>query len=236
MSDCVFSSALDLTELSAQFANDGRLQIRNALSETLATALSRAMAEVDYELAFTDGTQSRTLDRAALAAMSPSEQQQLMEKVQQQAAQGIGYLYGRRSAQPSTTSSTAAQTLAQFFQRLQSNESREVVAQITGSDALRSVSGQYTRFTADHFLTRHSDIVAAEGRRFAYVFNFSPAWHPDWGGLLQFFEPDGSTRDAWIPTFNSLSLFDVRHIHSVTYITPFAAAPRYALSGWFRDR
>ncbi|MCC2606366.1 hypothetical protein LJ740_13445 [Planctobacterium marinum] len=28
----------------------------------------------------------------------------------------------------------------------------------------------------------------AEVRKIAYVFNFSNNWHPDWGGLLPFFQ------------------------------------------------
>jgi len=31
-----------------------------------------------------------------------------------------------------------------------------------------------------------------------------------------------------------LSLFDVRHVHSVTYVAPFAGAPRLSITGWFR--
>ncbi|WP_338456665.1 2OG-Fe(II) oxygenase family protein [uncultured Alteromonas sp.] len=38
------------------------------------------------------------------------------------------------------------------------------------------------------------------------------------------------------PEFNTLSLFDVKHIHSVTYVTPFAKQPRYALTGWIKAR
>ncbi|PHS51455.1 hypothetical protein C7Y69_04575 [Alteromonas sp. KS69] len=66
--------------------------------------------------------------------------------------------------------------------------------------------------------------------------NLAPKWHPDWGGLLQYFEPDGTTTESWSPEFNTLSLFDVKHIHSVTYVTPFAKQPRYALTGWIKAR
>ncbi len=92
---------------------------------------------------------------------------------------------------------------------------------------------KYTRYTAGQYLTRHSDNITEEGRRVAFVFSFSRAWHPDWGGMLQFYEGDGTPRDAWMPEFNTLALFDVRHIHSVSYVAPFAAATRYSLTGWF---
>jgi Rps23 Pro-64 3,4-dihydroxylase Tpa1-like proline 4-hydroxylase len=66
--------------------------------------------------------------------------------------------------------------------------------------------------------------------------NFSPQWHPDWGGMLQFFQDDGTPRDAWAPQFNSLVLFDVAHVHSVTFVAPFAKTPRFAVTGWFRTK
>ena len=68
----------------------------------------------------------------------------------------------------------------------------------------------------------------------AYVLSLTERWHPDWGGLLQFFEDNGTPRDAWVPGWNVLSLFDVRHVHSVTYVAPFAGAPRLSITGWFR--
>ena len=63
--------------------------------------------------------------------------------------------------------------------------------------------------------------------------SFTKDWHPDWGGLLHFFEDNGSPRDFWVPMFNSLTLFDVRHVHSVSYVTPFAKGQRLSLTGWF---
>ncbi len=92
---------------------------------------------------------------------------------------------------------------------------------------------QVTRYRPGHFLTRHNDVVPAEQRRVAYVLGFTPRWHPDWGGLLQFYRQDGVPQDAWAPGFNDLMLFDVHRVHAVTYVTPFAAEPRQAISGWF---
>jgi SM-20-related protein len=31
-----------------------------------------------------------------------------------------------------------------------------------------------------------------------------------------------------------MAIFDVRHIHSVTYVAPLAAKPRLSITGWFR--
>ena len=119
------------------------------------------------------------------------------------------------------------------FDYLNSPDVFSLIEGITGHKALTYADAQYTSYSFGHFLTRHNDDVGEEGRRVAYVLGLSKDWHPDWGGLLHFFEEDGAPRDFWIPKFNTLSLFDVRHVHSVSYVTPFAQEPRLSLTGWF---
>jgi Rps23 Pro-64 3,4-dihydroxylase Tpa1-like proline 4-hydroxylase len=126
--------------------------------------------------------------------------------------------------------------LHSVFEFLNSEEMLGFISEVTGQKDLKSASAQYTRYTPGHFLTRHRDDVTEEKRRIAYVLAFSKEWHPDWGGLLQFYEDDGTARDAWVPEFNSIALFDVRHVHSVSYVTPFTKQPRISLTGWFRAK
>ncbi|MFT4939017.1 MAG: SM-20-related protein [Paraglaciecola sp.] len=85
-----------------------------------------------------------------------------------------------------------------------------------------------------HYLTRHNDVNPKKQRRVAYVLSLSKHWHPDWGGLLQFYQPDGTPKDAWAPQFNSMALFDVNHVHGVSYVAPFATQAKYSITGWFR--
>jgi SM-20-related protein len=113
-------------------------------------------------------------------------------------------------------------------------ETLERVRTLTGFGDITHADGQATRYRGGHFLTRHRDDLSGQARRVAYVLSLTARWHPDWGGLLQFFEDDGTPRDAWVPGWNVLSLFDVRHVHSVTYVAPFAGGPRLSVTGWFR--
>ena len=110
------------------------------------------------------------------------------------------------------------------------------ISTVSGRNDLKSADAHFTRFTPGQFLTRHRDENTNEQRRLAYVLSLSKNWHPDWGGLLQFFEDDGTPRNAWVPQFNTLSLFDIRHVHSVTFIAPFALEPRLSVTGWFRAK
>jgi SM-20-related protein len=152
----------------------------------------------------------------------------------QNATNGIGYLYCGYVMNASRADDDGERKiLYDVFEYLNSSAMLDFVQAVTGRTDLVRADAQYTRYSAGQYLTRHRDDIEGQARRLAYVFGFTRRWHPDWGGLLQFYEGDGTPRDAWVPGFNRLSLFDVRHVHSVTYVTPFAGEARLSLTGWF---
>ncbi len=73
--------------------------------------------------------------------------------------------------------------------------------------------------------------AANKERRLGYVVSFRRNGHPVRGSLLRFHEHNGTRRDTWTPAFNSMSLFDIGHVQSVSYLTPFAPEPRLSLTG-----
>lgn len=162
-----------------------------------------------------------------LRALPKEERDKLLASVLKQASRGIGFWYQKRSLKPLEPG-----VLGDLADWLNSATTLDFFARITGESRYYRCSIQATRFNRGDFLTRHQDVVTEEQRKAAFVINLSQEWHPDWGGLLQFFQPDGTSRDAWSPEFNTLSLFDVSHVHSVTCVSPFARMPRLAISGW----
>ena len=220
-------------ELATRYAADDRLRLDNVLSADVAEKVHASVAALPFDLIFHAGGSGRVAAADELERLSPAQRAQLSDEVSRQAAKGVGFLYAGYRMEGERLQ--AAPGLLRDLLASMNGELLERVREITGIKTLVQADGQYTRYEAGHFLTRHSDAVAAEHRRVAYVLNFSKAWHPDWGGLLQFYSPEGEPRDAWTPRFNSLALFDVRHIHAVTYVAPFAPSPRLALTGWFRD-
>jgi SM-20-related protein len=66
----------------------------------------------------------------------------------------------------------------------------------------------------------------------AFVLGFSRNWKADWGGLTLFYDDGGNVTGAFVPAFNSLTMFRVPVYHSVTYVTPFAREVRYSITGW----
>ncbi|MBD8524978.1 2OG-Fe(II) oxygenase [Pseudoxanthomonas sp. CAU 1598] len=109
--------------------------------------------------------------------------------------------------------------------------------ELTGFTDIRKVDAQATRYLPGHFLTAHDDDGSPTGqiRRVAYVLSLSERWHPDWGGLLNFYDGDsGQIQDTFVPAYNTLSLFTTPQYHAVSTVAPYAPLPRLSITGWLR--
>ena len=233
----MLNPALDIDALAAEFKKDDRVRINDILEPGIAEQIREiCLTDVPFQyIYFFDGA-NRVGTEEQLRNLTPEQRHELQQKILTAAADGVGFYYCGyvMGYEDRNVGNEKLQFLHTMFDFMNSSDMREFIMKVTGRDDLLSADAQFTRFTNGQFLTRHRDVVTDQERRLAYVISFSPDWHPDWGGLLQYFEEDGTPRDAWTPRFNSMSLFDVRHIHSVTYLTPFGKAPRLSLTGWFR--
>lgn len=221
---------LDLQKIHLVFSQNNKVKIHDFIGEEQARLLAGHIhKDVDFKQAFFANGANREVTSEEFHALSETQKSELLQQIHSYAIDGIGFWYGRHHVNPDSPAPIKA-----LYDWLSDEPMLETIRTITGFPELKSVTAQVSRFLPGDFLTRHQDVVGAEQRRVAFVLNLSPDWHPDWGGLLQFFKTDGSTLDAWTPQFNSLNLFDVKEVHSVTCVAPFAPKPRVAVSGWFK--
>lgn len=221
---------LDLDLIAKEFSLDGRVRVNNLLPEDNAQKLSDCLLNLQsYRHAFVHGEKYGEASKAQLQSLSPEERNGFFSDIMSQAANGVGFWYERHGITAQDEG-----VLGKLYAWLNSDELLEIMAKITNVASYKSAMAQATRYQRGDFLTRHKDDITAQKRKTAFVINVPKQWHPDWGGLLQFFEDNGTPREAWNPDFNSLSLFDVSHVHSVTSVSAFAPQPRLAVSGWFQ--
>ena len=233
---------LDIDALAHSFKTDQRLTIENFLLPEIAERIHDACIDsVPFEIQYVLDGKYQSKSPAELAKLSPQEGLDINARITEAASQGVGFLYdaylsSKEKPDPEKTQSEKLQFLHKVFDFIGSDEVVSIIRTITGNRDITGAAPQYTRYTPGHFLTRHRDVVPGRGRRIAFVLGVTRGWHPDWGGLLQFYEENGNPRDAWMPRFNVLSIFAVKHIHAVTYVTPYAKTPRLSLTGWFVAR
>jgi Rps23 Pro-64 3,4-dihydroxylase Tpa1-like proline 4-hydroxylase len=229
----MLNRSLDLKALRKAFAEDGRIRIREALDPAIAGAIADEMTQLPLKLFCATGGGVAVIDPAEMAGWDRARQAELQRTLMQAASRAEGFAYlGYRMTE--TWKSGAPDTaLGRFYSGLGSNRTIEAIRTITGSSSFDNVFAQATDYRPGHYLTRHLDDPKGEHRKFAFVWGFTRKWDPDWGGLLQFFDNEGLPTNSLSPGFNTLDLFDVRHVHSVTLVTPWALNPRLAVSGWF---
>ncbi|MEO1311612.1 MAG: 2OG-Fe(II) oxygenase family protein, partial [Pseudomonadota bacterium] len=198
----MLNPTLDLPALAEAFRIDDRVRIPDALQPARAQEIHALIAnETAYAtMTAVDGS-PRAIFPDELARLGQAERADLQRKVAADASRGAGFLYeGHQMAE------SANARLRAVLEDLNAAPVLEAVRTIVGAPEIAWADGQATRYVPGNFLTRHLDDPAGESRIAAYVLSLTPNWHPDWGGLLQFYEPDGTPRDAWAPGFNVLSL------------------------------
>ena len=229
------SDKLNWDALAKAYAEAGRLHVPDFLHPDDAALLHQSLrSRTDWRLVVNQGDRSFDLDRAAQAALTPEQRQSLEQAVHAEARYGFQYLYESIRVPDAPAERTGDDPLVAFARFMSSDPVRQFLRQVTAKPGIDFADAQATAYGPGHFLTAHDDEVAGKNRHAAYVFNLTPRWRVDWGGLLLFEGKGGHIEQGFTPSFNALNLFTVPQPHSVSMVAPFAANRRYSITGWLR--
>ncbi len=219
-----------------RYERDGWVQIEDLLVPQVADALAEAMERATPWSLVHSGPSGEPLyvDGPALAPERRGELQARLAETGRRAAQGFAYLYyvypmieaylsGRDPGHP----------LHQVTEFLNSPDFMDLAHKVTGEPVIK-VDAQASHYRPGHYLTLHDDRGGGE-RRAAYTLGLTRGWRPDWGGQLLFHDPAGDVTRGFAPKFNVLTLFKTPQWHSVAPVAPYAARPRFSITGWLRD-
>jgi Rps23 Pro-64 3,4-dihydroxylase Tpa1-like proline 4-hydroxylase len=229
---------LDIKALAARFARDGRLHIVDFLAAETAAALHALLCErTDWRQVLNSGDRTVELDRETRAAMSEQQHAALDEAIYAAARTGFQYRYETiRVPDEEAARCASDDALASFASWLSSDAPRDFLRTVTGAAEIEFADAQATAYGPGDFLTGHDDAVAGRNRYAAYVLSLNPVWRTEWGGLLVFHAGKSGWLRAVEPGFNTLNLFRVPQMHSVSEVTRAAAYRRYSITGWLRRR
>lgn len=228
--------ALDPALLGRVFQQTGRVHVRQFLAGDGAERLQAHLrGRQDWRLVVNQQDKLFELDRAAQAALTPAQREQLDSAIATAARHGFQFCFETVRV-PDAESERAADLapLSQFARFMSSEPVLDFLRIVTDRRDIAFADAQATAYGPRHFLTAHDDEVAGKHRAAAYVMGLTPEWRIDWGGLLMFHGRDGHVEEALTPSFNALNLFAVPQPHSVSYVTPFVPNRRYAVTGWLR--
>ena len=227
---------LDVARLARLYAETGRVQVQGFLHGDCAQALhSHLKSRTDWTEVLNSGDKVVELSREIQAGLSDAQKTQLADAVYHDARHGFQYRYETiRVEDAKAARDRMDDKLNRFAIWLSEGTARDILRHITGAPDIDFADAQATAYSPGHFLTGHDDNVAGKMRKAAYVFGLTPTWRAEWGGLLLFHGNGGETVQGLVPMFNTLNLFAVPQMHSVSEVTRAAAYRRYAVTGWLR--
>lgn len=236
--------ALSAKEMSPVFRRMGRLHIPGFLVESGARALHATLAaETQWVCATTVKGQNVDIPIEMFDALSEDRRRHFMQEAYAEAratllrGDGLHYMFDTVRIDTALAKGEAvAPAYASVHAFLNGEAFLTFVRSLTGDDRAVFVDSRATRFRQGHYLTAHDDLEPGKSRLFAYVLNLTPAWRPDWGGMLQFIDADGHLAEAYAPRMNALNIFAVPQNHAVGMVTPMAAGDRYCITGWIRSQ
>lgn len=233
----VLASGLDVEAARARLAATARTRLPGLIGDDGAATIHAAMTHPDmvWNRAI-ENPYNADVPVAVFEAEPPEEQARLIGMAHAEATHGFQFVFDRLKLGPARAMGLPVpQPLYDLHALFNSDAFLAFARDLTGDDRIAYVDAQATRYLPGHFLNGHDDRNADAGRLYAYVLNVSPVWRAEWGGLLMFLdEADGSVTETFTPGFGTLNLFRVPQPHAVSMVAPFAGAPRYSVTGWWR--
>ncbi len=224
--------ALDLNALAQAYGRDRRIHIPAILTEGSAQRVHQCLTqETDYSLLCQSGP-----DQAVawpVAGLTPQKEVELMNGAYGRARDKFEYLYDAHSlSREGEPYPDPSHYLAAINRFLNGPAMLDFARRLTGHPEIAATSIQATRYRPGHFLNQHDDINDVR-RVAAFVLNMTPHWRADWGGALLFCDRPGHISEGFLPAFNALNMFTVPQQHQVGFVSPFAGAYRFSVTGWF---
>lgn len=233
--DPQLNPTLEPDRIAAAYAHDRRVHIPAILTAESAARVHYCLGqETQFSLVTRNGDGYVRLRPEVV--LSPEQQSEAMYKAYDRARNGFNYFYDNHpmsnDGEPYPDPSHYLSAVTGF---LNGALFLDFARRVTGSSEIRFAEAQATCYRPGHFLNLHDDGHGVHGRVAAYVLNMTPRWRADWGGGLLFFDPAGHMCEGWLPAFNALNIFAVPQEHQVSFVSPFAGAHRFSITGWFRS-
>ena len=224
----------DLEAARARLAETGRVRVSGAVPEVEAVHAAMTDPAMVWNRAIRN-PYNADVPVAVFEAEPVAEQMRLTGMAHEEATEGFQFIFDRLRLGPARAMGLAIpQALYDLHALFNGPGFLDFARRLTGDDRIAYVDAQATRYLPGHFLNGHDDRHEGAGRLYAYVLNVSPVWRAEWGGLLMFLDEAGDVTETFTPAAGTLNVFRVPQSHAVSMVAPFAGAPRYSVTGWWR--
>lgn len=225
---------IDRETLARDYAASGRVRVYDLLAEGAVELHDHLRAREDWIQVIHAPDMPMEFDRVQRQALGRDGYAPVDREVYERGRHGFQYRYEALRVPDVDEPQQDGDLLGPLASFLHDEAMLTLISDITGRRPDLFINGQATCYDSGDFLTGHDDDVVGENRMAAFVLGLTQRWRLEWGGLLLFHGERERTAEALAPRFNTLDLFRVPQQHSVSLVSPSAAFPRMAVTGWYR--
>ncbi len=221
----LLSGQFDAAGYQSRFAAKGRIRLEGAIAGEEAEAIHHALEQEtpwELQLVSKDG-KPEVISRRELELLPPDVIQTRLTEAAERAQSGLSYLRLGRDLM------NGQGALAPLADVIASPAFAAFCESITGLSGLELSHLQAVCYRPGDFFTQHTDSQA----RLCFEWNFTQGWRSDWGGQVLFHSPSGDIEGGIMPRFNDLSLYSGDQPRSIASVAPYAAGPRFSVTGRF---
>ena len=216
----------DFAGYVSRFNGKGRIRLEGALAEADALNVHQALERRtpwELQLVGAEG-QPQAISRFELEQLPPDVIQSRLQDAAVRAQTGLSYL--RLGFDLMAHSEPALKDISDL---LKSEAFARLCEKLTGLSGLVLTQLSAVCYRNGDFFTRHTDTQA----RLGFEWSFTQGWRSDWGGQMLFHSPSGDLEGGIMPRMNDLALFAGDQPRSIASVAPYAAGPRFSITGRF---
>ena len=230
--DLQINPNLDISEIAANYHRSGRVRITDFFASGATETRSYLESTDEWIQVISAEDGALEFDVEQRAQIDSRRWAKIQRDMHKRACTGFQYNYGSIRIPGDGELDEDIGPLYSFANFVRSGPFLDLLSSITGKNDLHFTDGQATAYGTGDFLTGHDDNVIGKNRVAACVFGLTRIWRLEWGGVLVFHHTDHQSGELIVPQFNTLDLFKVPQIHSVSFVTPAAPHRRLAVTGW----
>lgn len=215
----------------------GHLSVPCFLNGESARALYRWLRdEASWGLKVCEGSRILGIAPEAYQLCTPKQLRECAQIAYSAAERGFGFVREEvwdplLCADGPTDESGVLDELVRF---VRSEDFGRFICRVTQCTSVELVRVSIERYACGHFFAHTSG--PPPDAEIGFSLELTPAWTGDWGGLLEFVDFFGTIERAYVPRFNSITVYSLLKPRAVSLVAPSATAARYSVVGQMRAK